>query len=516
MKRSALRPLATAAAGTLAAASVLTGCTFGSQSGEKSSTTSATASAMPSYDPALKSFYEQKLEWKDCDENQCADLTVPIDYANPTGGSIKLSVLKVPSPSKKRQGSLIINPGGPGGSGVQYAEYSGQVFSGEVTRAFDIVGFDPRGVAASSPIVCYDGPKFDQFLGMDPTPDDKAEEQSLADGAKAFGAACKSRNEALLGHVSTVEAAKDMDILRAAVGDAQINYFGASYGTFLGATYAGLFPKNVGRMVLDGAMDPKLDNRGLVEGQAKGFETAFNAYVKDCVEGGSCPLGSTVEQTQQRVRAFLKQLDAKPIDAKGQGPAGGLTEAWASYGMAYALYDQGLWEMLTKALDAAMNKGNGGPLMLLAMQYLDRDEAGSYSSNMLQVINAVNCLDRGASSNLADYEALQKEWAQKWPTFGPFMAWSGLVCGQWPEKPTGKAGAITASGSKPIVVVGTTRDPATPYEESVALAEQLENGRLISRDGDGHTGYNKGNACVDKAVDNYLVRDKDPGEKLSC
>lgn len=492
-----------------------------SASGSASSSGAASASGSASSsegegDPALASFYSQKLEWKDCDDDQCAELTVPVDYANPSGGSIKLAVLRVPSPSKNKRGSLIINPGGPGGSGVEFAQYSGQVFSGELTRAYDVVGFDPRGVGKSSPIVCLDGPKFDSFLGIDPTPDDKAEEQAMADGDKAFGAACQERNKALIGHVSTVEAAKDMDILRHVLGDEQINYFGASYGTFLGATYAGLFPKKVGRMVLDGAMDPKLTGEQLVEGQAKGFETAFNSFVEDCVKHGSCPLGDSVPQAQERVRAFLKGLDAHPVDANGQGPQGGLTEAWASFGMAYALYDQGMWGQLEEALDAAMNRGRGEKLMLMAMQYLDRDEQGNYSSNMLQVINAVNCLDRSAPADLAHYEQLQKDYTAKWPTFGPFMAWSGLVCGTWPVKATGKAGPITAAGSKPIVVVGTTRDPATPYEESVSLAEQLENGRLVSRDGDGHTGYNKGNRCVDKAVDDYLIRDKDPGKLTKC
>lgn len=507
------RTLAAAASLGIVAALSVAGCT--TDGGGAQATSTASPSVTTTYDPALASFYTQKIAWAPCDDAECAKLTVPVDYAKPTGPTTQLALLRVKSPSRNRQGSLVVNPGGPGGSGVDYARYAGNVFSGQITRAFDVVGFDPRGVGQSAPIECLDGPDFDRFLSLDPTPDTPAEEQAIVTADRAFGAACEKRNAQLLPHVSTEDVARDMDVLRAALGDNQLHYFGASYGTFLGATYADLFPKNVGRMVLDGAMDPKLTGEELGAGQAGGFETAFNAYVTACVADGGCPLGDTEDAAKQTVRSFLKGLDAKPIDARGDGPAGGLDEAWASYGIAAALYDKGQWDILTSALEAAL-QGNGGPLMQLGMTYAERDQDGHYNGNMLQVINAVNCLDRGASADSAHYQELSKQYAAKWPTFGPFMAWSGMMCGTWPVKATGRAHAITAPGAAPIVVVGTTRDPATPYEEAVSLANQLSSGRLITRDGDGHTGYGKGNSCVDKAVNSYLAKGVDPGKDTRC
>ena len=210
-----------------------------------------------------------------------------------------------------------------------------------VRAAYDIVGFDPRGVGSSSPIKCLNDRELDSFLGSDPTPDDKAEEQQLADLAKAFADKCKANGGPLLGHVSTIESGKDMDVLRAALGETKLNYLGKSYGTFLGATYADLFPTKVGKFVLDGAIDPNLTSSQVNEGQAVGFETATRAYVQDCVDKGGCPLGDSLDSGMQRLRDFLKALDAKPLPLDDPYVKR-LTEGWGSLGVAEAMYDQRL------------------------------------------------------------------------------------------------------------------------------------------------------------------------------
>jgi pimeloyl-ACP methyl ester carboxylesterase len=442
-------------------------------------------------------------------------LTVPIDYSHPEGETLKLALLKVEAarPSA-RVGSLVVNPGGPGGSGVAYASAADVIVTQPIRESYDIVGFDPRGVGLSSPIKCLNDREVDGFVGADPTPDSKTEEQQLADSAGSFASRCKANGGPLLGHVSTIEAAKDMDVLRAALGEPKLDYLGKSYGTFLGATYADLFPSTVGKFVLDGAIDPNLTSSQINEGQAVGFETATQAYVQDCVSQGRCPLGNSVASGMQRLRGFLKQLDASPPPVDDPFVRR-LTEGWGSLGIAVAMYDPELWSQLTQALRDAFG-GNADLLMTLAGRYADRDSQGHYTSNLMQVIYAVNCLDRAESKELTHFESEARRLSAKAPTWGPFLAWSALPCGSWPVPANNAPKKITASGSGPIVVVGTTRDPATPYRWAQGLAAELENGHLITFNGDGHTAYKRSNSCVDDAVDAYLLKGVVPPTGLRC
>ena len=473
------------------------------------------AEVPPSGQETLARFYTQDLAWSDCGPNQCARLTVPIDYSNPGGATLKLAVLKVAAKvASKRIGSLVVNPGGPGGSGVGYASAADVIVTKAVRAAYDIVGFDPRGVGSSSPIKCLDDRELDSFLGADPTPDNKAEEQQFAHSAKAFADKCKANGGPLLGHVSTIEAAKDMDVLRATLGETSLDYLGKSYGTFLGATYADLFPTKVGKFVLDGVVDPNLTSSQVNEGQAVGFETATRAYVQDCVDKGGCPLGDSLDSGMQKLRDFLKALDARPLPLNDTYVKT-LTEGWGSLGIAVAMYDQGLWSQLSDALRSAF-AGNAGPLMTLAESYADRSSRGTYTGNLMQVIYAVNCLDRSDSKDLAHYETEARSLSAKAPTWGPFLAWSTVPCGYWPVPANNAPKKITAAGSGPIVVVGTTRDPATPYKWAQGLASELENGHLITFDGDGHTAYTRSNSCVDNAVDAYLLAGTVPPAGLKC
>lgn len=463
--------------------------------------------------PALRRFYDQRLSWNPCrDGMDCAHLDVPLDYDHPHGATITLSVLKVPATEPgRRVGSLVVNPGGPGISGVEYAAAADSYFGPEVLAAFDIVGFDPRGVARSTPIDCVDDAFLDELIGSDPDPDTPAEVATADRLLRQLGRGCLSRSGALTRHVSTEEAARDMDVLRAALGQDTLAYFGASYGTYLGATYADLFPERVGRMVLDGAVDPSV---GLVEMslvQAKGFEVALRAYAADCSSRDSCPLGDDVDDGLAKVRDLIQQTDQQPLPGdRGRD----LTEGRAVLGIWTPLYNRDYWPALDTALAAAF-KGDGSVLLHFADAYVNRRDAG-FADNSTEAIYAINCLDRDESVPSSEVERYVPRFERVSPTFGRIFAYGLTACGNWPVHSGKQPGALHASGSAPILVIGTTRDPATPLQWAQSLAEQLDAGVLVTRDGDGHTGYNAGNACVDNAVERYLVSGTVPDSDVSC
>ncbi|HYN30585.1 MAG TPA: alpha/beta hydrolase [Dermatophilaceae bacterium] len=478
-----------------------------------------TPQAPPPGSEGLERFYTQALAWSECDGGRCASLTVPLSYDDPDGATIGVDVLKVPASKRSaRVGSLVVNPGGPGGSGVDYARAADVIVGAPVRQRYDVVGFDPRGVGRSEPIDCLTDSELDAFLGAEQTPDDPAEQAAFAANATRFAEACGDNAGPLLGHVSTVDAARDMDVLRSALGEEQLDYLGKSYGTYLGAVYAGLFPTLVGRFVLDGALAPDLTSRELNLGQAEGFERATRAWAASCVEEGDCPLGDSVDSVMEGMRAFLGELDLDPIQQTGDPSVPELTEAWASTGIAAAMYDEGSWPILSDALRDA-TAGDGTALMQLAYQYADRRPGGGYTSNLMEVIYAVNCLDRPESSSVAEHAKEARESTATAPTWGPLLMWSTLPCGSWPVTDAGsrqRPPPITAEGSGPIVVVGTTRDPATPYEWAVRLRDQLANASLLTYEGDGHTAYTRSNACVDDAIDAYYVKGTVPKDGLRC
>ena len=515
------------AGGVLAAVLVTTlaaGCTEISDrlpgsapTGDRTPATS-TAAQVPEGQDDLAAYYGQSLDWVDCGPGECAELTVPLSYADPSAETIEISVLKVPaSGSRGRLGSLVVNPGGPGGSGVDYAAAADLIVGAEVRRRYDIVGFDPRGVGRSAPIDCVSDAELDEFLGMDPTPDDPAEEVRFAELSQGFGESCAANAGPLLGHVSTVDAAKDMDILRSALGEERLTYLGKSYGTYLGTVYAEQFPDRVGRFVLDGAVPADLTTQEVGMGQAEGFDRATAAWAQDCVEEGDCPLGGSVEEVLEGMSELMRRFDAEPVPIRGDARMKTMSEGWAALGVAVAMYDQGMWSMLTDALRDVIELDDATELMALANSYAQRTSSGAYAGNLMESIYAVNCLDRPESGEVADIAAAAEEAAARAPTWGRFIAWSSMACGLWPVEPVGGGPrVITAAGSDPIVVVGTTRDPATPYEWSQRLAAQLENGVLVSFDGDGHTAYTRSNGCVDEAVDAFYLDGTVPEDGLRC
>jgi pimeloyl-ACP methyl ester carboxylesterase len=309
-----------------------------------------------------------------------------------------------------------------------------------------------------------------------------------------------------------------MDILRAVLGQPKLTYVGASYGTFLGATYAGLFPGRVGRMVLDGAMDPSLSARRLNLDQTAGFETAFQSFAKDCVRQPDCPLGgkgTTPAQVGRNLSAFFKKLDAHPIPT-GDADGRKLGEALATTGVIAAMYDEASWGQLREALSSAMKENDGAGLLVLSDSYYERDGDGRYS-NLMFANAAVNCLDLpGAFAGPEEVQLALPAFEKASPVFGAGLAWASLNCAYWPVKPTGEPHRIQAKGAAPIVVVGTTRDPATPYRWAQSLARQLTSSRLLTYVGDGHTAYGRGSTCIDSAIDTYLLRGTPPAKGKRC
>ncbi|MEV6739187.1 alpha/beta hydrolase [Streptomyces sp. NPDC051104] len=507
--------------GTLLAAAALlvSACSPGG------STTARTAlAALPQSPPsALARYYTQKLTWRTCGVPgfQCATMKAPRDYAKPgAGDDVRLAVARKRATGQGRPlGSLLVNPGGPGGSAVGYLEqYAGVGYPAEIRARYDMVAVDPRGVAHSEPVECLDGPRMDAYAQTDITPDGPAETRRLVDAFKRFAEGCGRHSAALLRHVSTVEAARDMDILRGVLGDRRLNYVGASYGTFLGGTYAGLFPQRVGRMVLDGAMDPALSARRLNQEQTAGFETAFQSFAKDCVRRSDCPLGgpgTSPAKVGDKLKAFFKKLDASPIPT-GDADGRRLGEALATTGVIAAMYDEAAWPRLRQALTSAMKNRDGAGLLMLSDSYYERDAGGRYS-NLMFANAAVNCLDLPpAFSGPEDVEKALPTFEKASPVFGRGLAWASLSCAYWPVRATGRPHRIQAKGAAPIVVVGTTRDPATPYRWARSLASQLSSGRLLTYDGDGHTAYGRGSRCVDSTIDAYLLRGTPPAKGKRC
>jgi len=470
---------------------------------------------LPATDPALAEFYEQKLDWQSCPDYidfQCATMKVPLDYTKPQGRRIDLALLRVPASDQDHKvGSLVVNPGGPGAPGTSYAALASTVFREPLTQAYDVVGFDPRGTGDSTTVDCLDDAQLDAYIGGDPDPDTPAEVADYERVSHEFVEGCVAESGPLAAHVSTVEAARDMDVLRSLLGEKKLDYFGASYGTKLGATYAMLFPKRVGRFVLDGAVDLQLAPRESLMQQAHGFETALRAYVADCVERGTCFLGDTVDAGVARVQQFLADVDAQPLPAGDRTLTGGN----ALYGVITPLYVRDYWRFLTMALQEAFD-GDGTTLMLLADAYSSRTEDGRFTDNSIEANYDINCLDEPSSFAAADVPSQIPVFERASPTFGRALAWSLTACNGFTPRATEPPPDSDAAGAAPILVVGTTRDPATPYQWAVALSHQLSSAVLVTRDGDGHTGYNAGNHCVDTTIEDYLVDGKIPSGPVDC
>ncbi len=473
-----------------------------------------TGAPAPEATGELARYYGQQLDWTSCPQGECATAQVPLDYADPAGPSIGLALARVRSTGGEPLGSLLLNRGGPGASGVDFVQQvATSIVSDDIRRQYDLVGFDPRGVQRSSPVECVDGPELDQLLAYDPDYSTDAGIQDVIDMYGELGAACLDRTGPALGHVDTISTARDLDILRAVLGDQTLSYLGFSYGTALGATYASLFPEKVGRLVLDGALPPTLTSTELAEGQAVGFENALRAYVADCQAGPRCPLDGSVDDGLSQIHDLFDRAAAKPLPT---GTDRKLTRSLTFYGIALPLYSQSYWPYLTQALTAALQQNDGSLLLQLADQYADRAPDGTYSTNSMLAFYGINCLD---SREPADIPAMRAEAAQidaSAPTVGYFFGYGATVCAQWPVPAVGGLDSYAADGAAPILVVGTTNDPATPYRWAEQLADDLSSGVLLTYEGEGHTAYGSSNDCVANAVEDYLLSGTVPAEGTRC
>lgn len=476
-----------------------------------------TGSAPAGQSPAtVDAFYAQEVDWSACGGSfECATVRAPLDWDAPDRGSIDLALRRAPATGGDgaRVGSLLINPGGPGSSGVDFLGYAQDVFSDRLLSAFDVVGFDPRGVGQSSAVSCGDPAAVDQYLTSHFPVNDEDDLEAARDAARAFGEACAESTGPLIEHIDTLSAARDMDLLRAVLGDERLHYAGFSYGTLLGATYADLFPENVGRLLLDGAVDPSNGVDQLVVGQAVGFEDALRAYVEYCQSGPACPLTGDVDEGMQQIADLMDSIEARPLRA-GQGRD--LNATMAFYGLVVTLYDDQSWTYLTLALEEALVQRSGAIFLELANLYLDRSPDGTYGSNQMLAFTAINCLDYPSEEMTFDeMDQLARVVEVQAPTFGrDFVMAAG--CETWPVDSVREPAPIAADGAPPILVVGTTGDPATPYEWSVALAEQLTSGVLLTWEGEGHTAYGRAGDCLRDAVDAYLVEGVTPAEGTVC
>ncbi|WP_447653125.1 alpha/beta hydrolase [Microbacterium sufflavum] len=510
---SRLRRAAALIAGLAVASVALSGCLYAMipeqsarPAGEKEPDTEGVAADLLPY-------YSQKLDWTECGTGfECTDVTAPLDWENPGSGEIQLAVVRHRAEGTA-VGSLLTNPGGPGASGVDLVLSSlGYAVGPALVENYDVIGFDPRGVGGSTAVTCYDDAEMDDYLyGIPEAQRGSAEwEQELLDGHRAFAEACDANSDGILPYITTVNAARDMDLIRAVLGDKQLNYLGYSYGTFLGATYAQLYPEKAGRLVLDGAIDPAVPGLEVGATQALGFESALRAYMQNCLDSGNCPFSGSVDEAMADLGALLASADRTPLE-NGDGRLMGADALMTA--IIAALYSQDSWDYLTQALEEAL-QGDPTTAFVLADFYNGR-ENGTYIDNSSEAFRAYNCVDYPVEDDPAAEAAITAKIAEGAPTIAPY--WTGPdPCEVWPYPPTGTRGEIAAEGAGPIVVVGTTNDPATPYEWSESLANQLEEGVLITRVGEGHTGYNKGNTCVDDAVEGFLLDDVVPEDGLRC
>ncbi len=481
-------------------------------------TTSATSTPTDESVAAdLAPYYHQVLTWSGCGGGmQCATATAPLDWSDPAAGDIELSLVRQPATTGDRLGSLLINPGGPGGSGYDFVKDSVDYATDERLQArYDIVGFDPRGVNRSTAVSCYDDPaEMDQFIyGILPGLPGSDEWLAAASAStKAFSERCLELTGPLLGLVDTASAARDLDMLRAALGDTTLNFLGYSYGTLLGQVYAELFPERTGRLVLDGAVDPAASDFDGTATQAQGFESALRAFLEDCLGSQDCPFDGTVDAAMTQIRSLLDRLDASPLASTDSRQ---LSSSAMFTAIILPLYNRDNWQYLRELFTSVFG-GDADYAFQLADNYNGRNPDGTYANNQTEAFIAINCLDARGDGTVETMRAEAEKLRELAPVLGPQMSWGGTGCPNWSVPAKRDRVPIVASGSADILVVGTTNDPATPYRWAVTVAGALENGHLITYDGEGHTAYNKSNACVNDAVDAFLIDGTVPESDPLC
>ncbi|MFB8114807.1 alpha/beta hydrolase [Streptomyces sp. NPDC055962] len=512
--RGRARAGAALAGAALLVTAALSGCDSAPAPPQSSKGPSPRASEKPA---GNTSALGRPLEWRRCGAPEggtapgsawrCATLDVPLDHAEPGGETIGIALIRRAATKRsERLGSMLFDFGGPGGSGVDILPRAASAY-GRLNTRYDLVGFDPRGVAASSGVRCRgDEEQEKAYREVDMTPETPAEEAAFIADGRDFAAGCVRLSGRLLPHVGTTNAARDMDAIRRALGDEKLSYFGISYGTELGGTYAHLFPESVGRFVLDAVVDPTADTVGHARNQATGFQRALENYLKS---RGEAPAAGT-----RRVAALLGRIDGHPLPTSSGRE---LNESLAVLGIVAPLYSRSSWPALTAALDEAGNRGRGDRLLRLADSYNNRDGQGHYGTQSHSQ-RAISCADAKARPTAAEARALLPGFRRLSPVFGPFLAWDTAGwCAGWPVEGEHDTPEASAQGAAPILVVGTTGDPATPYEGARRMADELGEGVgiLLTNEGEGHGAYGR-SRCVTSLVDAYFLRGKVPADGHVC
>ncbi|MBL3667110.1 alpha/beta fold hydrolase [Streptomyces sp. M2CJ-2] len=440
------------------------------------------------------------------DDWQCGTLEVPLDWSKPDGETIELALIRARATGDDRLGSLLFNFGGPGGSGVSMMpSYAPSV--SKLRERYDLVSWDPRGVAASEGVRCREDKEIQAAESVDTTPDTPAEEQAYFRDAADFGQGCRKGAGKLMAHVSTADTARDLDRIRQTLGDDRLNYFGISYGTELGGVYAHLFPEKVGRMNLDAVVDPTADAMGHAKNQARGFQRALDNYLKST--------GRDPEQGTREIAELLDRIDAEPLPTSSAGRE--LTQTLALTGIVLPLYTKEGWPALTSALRAA-KEGDGSELLALADGYNERDASGRYGTTTHSQ-RVISCSDARQRPTAAQTKKLLPEFERISPVFGPFLGWDTAGwCHDWPVPGRHDTPEVSAPGAAPILVIGNTGDPATPYEGARRMADELgkDVGVVLTWKGEGHGAYGSGSDCVDSTVNAYLLDGTVPKDGKVC
>ena len=493
---------ATAASLLLAACSTAATSNTTTTSLRSASTSSAATTSIPTTTVTLPPV--NKLAWQSCDgQFLCSSLVVPISYSAPQDGTIRLAVIEAPStgdPSTARD--LVMNPGGPGASGVSFLESAASAFSA-LREQFNLVSFDPRGIGESEPVTCTTPAGMRAWMSTNPAPVGAREIAQAVAEVKSFDAACaKSVPADVLANLSTAVTARDMDRLREALGQAKLDYLGFSYGTYLGTLYAQTFPSNVGALVLDGAVDPSLNAAAADAQQSRAFEVDLQDFFAWCKTDSTC--AAELPDASATYSALMGRLfSGSTLSASLPAAFGGNQRANFAViitGVVSTLYSTNTWPELASGLAEAAS-GNGTQLTQLAWNFYGFNADGTLS-NLVSANIAISCLDRPAPP-VSAYPGLAKEFAKSAPYFGPTEAWGTLPCNYWHAPATGGPMTVHLPRPLPILVVGSTHDPATPYAWAVALTRQLRGAELLTRTGDGHTGY-FASGCVDQWVDGFL------------
>ncbi|MGO1487758.1 MAG: alpha/beta hydrolase [Arachnia sp.] len=448
----------------------------------------------------LAPYWSQTVEWEACGEELCARIMAPLDWDEPGTAAVEIAMRKVPSANPTR-GPLFVNPGGPGFGGQSFATNLGV----DAWEGYDILGWDPRGTGESTAVECGTTEQTDELFELDGSPDDAAERLALEEGWAEFALQCRENSGALLDHITTIENVRDLDLLRHLLGAEKLNYVGVSYGTYVGAVYAELFPDRAGRLVLDAAVDITDDEEAV--SQSEGFELALRNYAQWCAESQECSLGESADEVVDGIADFLAGLDAEPIDVGDRA----LTQGLATTGVALFLYsDEEAYPSLTYVITEAM-QGDGSYLLGAS------DDLNGRSENSWDTVAfafpATRCVDSADEGIEASFQWWEEN-KDKSPVFSTNMGMD-LVCETWTAAPAPPL-KLTGDGAPTVLVVGTTGDSATPYEHAVSMAEQLDSGVLLTFDGAGHGAVTGGNACIDDAVRGYLEEGTAPDEGTTC